>query len=101
MINYYDLLEIPIYSSSQEEIRKAYMKKVMYYHPDKGHVGEDVALEKTKLLNEAYDVLRDDEKKKAYDLALQQFIKYGSQTEYDRAIKAYEYFKKQKTNGDF
>ena len=49
-------------------------------------------------MNEAYDVLRDDEKKKAYDLALQQFIKYGSQTEYDRAIKAYEYFKKQKTN---
>lgn len=52
-------------SASPEEIKKAYRKLVRQYHPDVSKHKD--ATEKTKEINEAYDVLGDAEKRAAYD----------------------------------
>ncbi|HEU4852024.1 MAG TPA: DnaJ C-terminal domain-containing protein [Telluria sp.] len=52
-------------TASPEEIKKAYRKLVRKYHPDVSK--EPDADKKTKELNEAYDVLGDQEKRSAYD----------------------------------
>ncbi|MDR0900688.1 MAG: molecular chaperone DnaJ, partial [Methanobrevibacter sp.] len=62
--DYYDVLGIDK-GSDPKEIKKAYRKLAMKYHPD---VSEDEeATEKFKEISEAYAVLSDDEKRKTYD----------------------------------
>lgn len=62
--DYYDILEIAR-GASADEIKRAYRKKAREYHPD---VNKDPdATEKFKEVNEAYQVLGDDEKRAAYD----------------------------------
>jgi DnaJ-class molecular chaperone len=61
-MNYYDILKVNI-SSSQSEIKSAYRKLSMKYHPDKGGDAE-----KFKQINEAYQTLGDVEKKNIYDM---------------------------------
>ncbi|AHX11455.1 chaperone protein DnaJ [Neorickettsia helminthoeca str. Oregon] len=63
--DYYDLLEVSK-SASQEEIRKAYKKLALKYHPDRNKDDKNAA-EKFKEINEAYSVLSDPEKKVSYD----------------------------------
>lgn len=53
-------------SSSADEIKKAYRKLAMQYHPDK-NPGDKKAEEKFKEISGAYDVLSDPEKKRNYD----------------------------------
>lgn len=53
-------------TSSEAEIKKAYRKKAMEWHPDK-HKWDKKAEEKFKEINEAYQVLWDTQKKKQYD----------------------------------
>ncbi|MDE3208472.1 MAG: DnaJ domain-containing protein [Pseudomonadota bacterium] len=62
--DYYKILGVSR-SASDEEIRKAYKKLARKYHPDVSK--ENNAEEKFKELGEAYDVLRDPEKRAAYD----------------------------------
>jgi curved DNA-binding protein len=52
-------------TATQDEIKKAYRKLVRQYHPDVSKHKD--ATEKTKEINEAYDVLGDAEKRAAYD----------------------------------
>jgi len=52
--------------ASAEEMKKAYRKLAMQYHPDR-NPGDAKAEAKFKDLNEAYDVLKDDQKRSAYD----------------------------------
>lgn len=54
-------------SSSPDEIKKAYRKLAMQYHPDKNQ-GNKKAEEKFKEISEAYETLSDAEKKKNYDM---------------------------------
>ena len=52
--------------ASADEIKKAYRKKAMQYHPDRNQ-GDANAEHKFKEANAAYDVLKDDQKRAAYD----------------------------------
>lgn len=62
---YYDLLEVSK-SASQEEIKRAFRKQAMKYHPDR-NPGDKEAEQKFKQINEAYEVLKDEQKRAAYD----------------------------------
>lgn len=63
--DYYKILEVNK-NSSDEEIKKAYRKLAMKYHPDRNK-WKTSAEEKFKEINEAYGVLSDKEKRKQYD----------------------------------
>jgi len=65
MTDYYKLLGVSK-SASQEEMKKAYRKLALKYHPDKNK-GNKAAEEKFKEINEAYAVLSDKEKRQQYD----------------------------------
>jgi molecular chaperone DnaJ len=52
--------------ASDEDVKKAYRKLAMKYHPDRNN-GSREAEERFKEITEAYDVLRDPEKRAAYD----------------------------------
>ena len=62
--DYYAILEISK-KASDEEIKKAYRKLALKYHPDKNKSAE--AEEKFKLVAEAYEVLSDKKKREIYD----------------------------------
>lgn len=63
---YYQILEVPR-NASDDEIKKAYRKLAMQYHPDRNPGKEKWANEKFKEMNEAYGVLGDPPKRKQYD----------------------------------
>ena len=65
MNDYYDILGVDK-GSSKDEIKKAYRKVAMKYHPDR-NPGDKSAEAKFKEAAEAYSVLSDDQKKSQYD----------------------------------
>ncbi len=65
MAEYYATLGVEK-SASDDELKKAYRRLAMQYHPDKNG-GAKEAEEKFKEITEAYDVLRDPQKRAAYD----------------------------------
>ncbi len=64
--DYYKILGVPR-NATQEEIKKAYRRLALKYHPDRNR-GNKEAEEKFKEINEAYAVLSDPEKRRQYDL---------------------------------
>lgn len=64
--DYYDVLGVPR-TASKDDIKKAYRKLAMKYHPDMNKDKTKEAEEKFKELSEAYEVLADDDKKTRYD----------------------------------
>ena len=67
--NYYDVLGVSK-TASQDEIKSAYRKLAKQYHPD-FHPGDAAAAEKFKEINEANEVLSDENKRKQYDYELE------------------------------
>ena len=72
MKNYYEELEISK-TASKEVIEKVYKVLAKKYHPDTTQeTDKQAAEEKFKIISEAYEILSDDEKRKKYDLELEQ-----------------------------
>lgn len=75
--DYYSVLGLDK-SASSDQIRKAYRKLAVKYHPDK-NPGNKAAEEKFKEANEAYQVLSDPEKRKKYDELGENWRQYEQQ----------------------
>src|SRR6476661_5328555 len=65
MADFYEVLGVAR-TASDDEIKKSYRKLAMTYHPDRNN-GSKEAEERFKEITEAYDVLRDAQKRAAYD----------------------------------
>ncbi len=65
MSNFYEILGIPK-SATADEMKKAYRKLAMKYHPDK-NPGDEEAERRFKEISAAYDVLKDEQKRRVYD----------------------------------
>ncbi|KAJ2864705.1 DnaJ sub B member 6 [Coemansia erecta] len=63
---YYEILSIP-YGATPEEIKKAYRRLSLKWHPDKNPNNRDEAAERFKLIAQAYSVLSDPELRQRYD----------------------------------
>jgi len=63
--DYYEVLEVER-TASEEEIKKAYRQKALRFHPDR-NPGDKAAEEKFKEATEAYEVLKDSERRARYD----------------------------------
>jgi len=66
MVDYYTVLEVPKTATS-EEIKKAYRRLALKWHPDKNPNEQELATKKFKEISEAYEVLADDKKRRMYD----------------------------------
>jgi len=74
--DYYDILGVSK-SASQDEIKKAYRKQALKYHPDKNPDDKE-AEHKFKEAAEAYEVLRDEQKRQRYDQFGHEGVKGGA-----------------------
>lgn len=91
--DYYSLLGVER-ECSQNEIKKAYRKLAVKYHPDK-NPGDALSEEKFKCIAEAYKILSDEEKRDQYDRYGHDFFEQGKSPHYDNfaAGDPFEVFK--------
>ncbi len=92
MSNYYDLLEISK-TATLQEIKSAYKKQALQFHPDRNAANPkeaQLAEERFKLINEAYQVLSDPFKKMRYD----------NQLEFEN-VKKQQYYRKHTSSGNY
>ena len=74
MTDYYKILEIDR-NASESDIKQAYRKGALKWHPDKNKDNKEEAEKRFKSISEAYNVLSDPEKKKIYDLQGEEGVK--------------------------
>jgi len=84
MKNFYVILGVEK-GASQEDIKKAYRKLAVQYHPDK-NPDDKQAEERFKSISEAYDILGDEEKRAKYD-------KIGHGSRYSRYDPSFDFMK--------
>lgn len=91
--SYYVILEISE-NVAQEEIKKNYRKLALKWHPDrwigKSEAEKKTAEEKFKEINEAYEVLGDEEKRRRYDAGETNFTSFTSEYSYEEELKKTE-----------
>jgi len=98
--DYYQLLGVKK-GASQDEIKKAYRKLAMKYHPDHTK-GDKAAEEKFKKISEAYAVLSDKDKRKEYDtFGAEGFRQRFSQEDIFRGFDFGDIFREFGFGGDF
>lgn len=66
-LDYYSILKVEK-TASEDDLKKAYKKRAMKWHPDKNTSNKTEAESKFKQISEAYDVLSDPHKRQIYDL---------------------------------
>lgn len=76
-INYYEVLEIEP-RASRQEVKKAYHKQALKWHPDKNPSQRDEAEIRFKLVAEAYEVLSNDNKRLVFDQYGEEGVKNNS-----------------------
>jgi len=76
-IDYYNILKVNR-NASDEDLKKAYRRLAMIWHPDKNlNSNKSEAEAKFKQISEAYDVLSDPQKRQIYDLYGEEALKSG------------------------
>ena len=75
MADYYQILGVPR-DADVEQIKKAYRKLALETHPDRNNGSED-SEERFKEITQAYEVLRDPDKRSVYDRYGEQGLKGG------------------------
>lgn len=88
-MNYYDILGLHK-NATKKQIKKAYKKLSMMYHPDKNKHGTEMFKE----INEAHQVLSDETKRRDYDLKMNDdFVKpHETPVENPVRVNVYEFF---------
>ena len=98
-MNYYDILGIDK-NATKKQIKKAYRKLSMKYHPDK-KPNDPIATEKFKEINQAHQILIDETKRRDYDLQMpdekpqekpQETTSYYTEPEKPIRVNVYEFF---------
>ncbi|KAA8540915.1 hypothetical protein F0562_024947 [Nyssa sinensis] len=75
-VDYYNILKVNR-SASDEDLKKAYRRLAMIWHPDKNPSNKKESEAKFKQISEAYDVLSDPQKRQIYDLYGEEALKSG------------------------
>jgi len=65
--NYYEVLQVPR-TAADEDIKKAYRRLALKWHPDKNPKKQGEATKKFKEVSEAYEVLSDENRRRRYDI---------------------------------
>lgn len=75
-IDYYELLQIDK-NAEDDQIKKAYRKQALIWHPDKNQGNEKEASSKFRLIQEAYEVLSDPQERAYYDRNKNSILREG------------------------
>ena len=76
--NYYQILDVSL-DAKTEDIKRAFRRLALQYHPDRNPENASESGEKFKEINEAYEVLGDEQKRQQYD-SLVNFSSYPRRT---------------------
>lgn len=88
-LTYYQVLGVDP-AAGPETIKQAYREKLMQWHPDKNADRLAEAEEQTKVLNQAYYVLRDPERRNQYD----KILRYSRGADYDSLLDEGKFWQK-------
>lgn len=98
-VDYYRILETP-FNSSEDELKKAYRSLSLKYHPDRNKDNPN-STSKQQEINEAYYILGNSERKKAYDaeyIRYQEFLKSASNSKNKAQEKAGQKNREERAN---
>ncbi|XP_023000951.1 dnaJ homolog subfamily B member 1-like isoform X1 [Cucurbita maxima] len=102
--DYYNILKVSR-SASDEDLKRAYKRLALFWHPDKNPANKHEAEAKFKQISEAYDVLSDPQKRQIYDLYGEETLKSGKippptpqATSSSTYFPVYQHFQRQHPN---